>query len=228
MSDKKIQKIGLNKKMFMLDFDSSDEESIKQIRTFRPKIVQKNSKWVFEKKKIPEDEEIKEETDSDLDLSDLFGKPTKRVHRTSNNYATYCHNHSIYRVKPLQKRYFWQYNENPEKTLDGKSNHKRTPELPSEQDSSSEYVSEACIEIIKPIYSENENYIEFEENINFNEFTPENYEEETVEDSWHIKDVKAYLLDSDTEETNRKVVVEKKQKNLFNPFYNFSMEKLTN
>jgi len=213
MSQRKFSETGINKKRFFLDLDSSDEEGPQKMNFSGQKPLYTNSKRPFRNKRISMTEN-EEESSDDLDLGEILGKPQKRVHRYSDHCIAYCHNHSIYSAKPAERVHFWLRKRN-EPTPFGVSESKHKIKAFSEEEVNSEYAPEGLIENVKLLEVFNESNFGIEDYLNFNTFSADYFEQETVEDSSHIKDVKPYLLDSESEELGSEKFLEAFPNRLF-------------
>jgi len=198
MSQRKFSETVINKKRFFLDLDSSDEEGPTKMEFSGQKSFYRASKKPFQNKRISITENEKESSD-DLDLGEILGRPQKRVHRYSDHCIPYCHNHGLYTAKPAERVHFW-LRKRIEQTPFGVSESKHKVKAFSEEEVNSEYAPEGLIENVKLLEVFNESNLGIEDYLNFNAFSADYFEQETVEDSSHIKDVKPYLLDSESEE----------------------------
>jgi len=198
MSQKKIQESGVNRKRFPLDFDSSDEESCPKLNFLRERPFSQAPKKPFQPKRISITENEDESAD-ELDLAKILGRPQKRIHRFSDHCVAYSHTHGIYSAKPKERVHFWLRQRNQE-TFFGVSENQQKVKAFSEEDHNSEDMAGGLVENGKLLETFHESNFAIEDYLNFNAFSQDCFEQETLEDSTHIKDVKPYLLDSESEE----------------------------
>ncbi len=198
MSQKKIQEAGINRKRFSFDLESSDEESSSKLSFSRERPFSRIQKKPLQLKRISITENEDESAD-ELDLAEILGRPQKRMHRFSDHCVAYSHTHGIYSGNPKERVHFWLRKRNHE-NLFGVSEGQQKVKAFSEEDHNSDDMAEGLVENTKLLDTFHESNFAIEDYLNFNAFSQDYFEQETVEDSTHIKDVKPYLLDSESEE----------------------------
>ena len=220
MSSKKLQEIGIHKKTFHMDRDSSDDESSQQIFLTSIKPLKLALPKLSNLNKPSLNNRIDEETDNEHNLSEIFDFPKKRLHQETDSCTAHTQHDRIYKVKNLQRKRFWTVHED-EGVFPGLINHNRNHnDTIVEDDSSSEYITEAQAESLEESDAMDESIRLAEECVDFRNFIPDYCDEETVESSNHIKDVRPYLQDSDTEDVDIiKMMGKFQQKFIGNPFF---------
>lgn len=182
-----------------MDCDSSDEESCHRPKPFYPRAPVQNRTWIFENNNEPIVDQIEEESsidDSNLNSSQIFGQPKKRLHTVKDYCAAHCHKNCQYSTKPKRRKCFWSTQHHDCQIMT-----RMKEESPLEQDSSSEYISEAYVDKEKSIENYDEDIINIEEFINYTALIPTDFfEEEIPETSSHAQQTESYLFETESEE----------------------------
>ena len=209
MFSRRLQQRGIYKKKFQMDVDSSDDESTDLSQATHPYSIRKLSSQSNSYKRPLVYEELHAETDDEQDLEDLYNPLKKRIHKETDDYALHMDQNCQRRIKSFQKKHFWTIFESEMESPSIKYEHKDNDEGYTEENASSEHQSDVNREDFSKEREGNDKVVySLEDYFNLRDFAPELCEEEEgAEDQSLVKDVKAYLKDSDTDEKAPNMVI---------------------